>query len=236
MSNKIKSRIFGIHAFGKGAGAIAGLALSLGIALAAAAPANALTYSNMTGWVIPDTGSVTAGTTGIGVPALYGAVTKVTVELIGLTHPNTVDLDVILTGPLGQNTYLLNAHGGSNPFAGSLGFDDDAATMVPIFTALVDGSTYYLETPVFAPDPLFPAEATNALATYIGLDPAGTWGLTIGDVGVSSATGYLEGWSITFEGVTDTPPTGTVSEPASMAVVGLGMVAFGWIRRRNQLV
>jgi subtilisin-like proprotein convertase family protein len=139
-------------------------------------------------------------------------VTKAAVSLYGFTHEFPSDVDILLVGPQGQKTIVMANAGGQNKYSVTnlvLTFDDDAASMLPIFSQLVSGT--FKPTDGYAalgyPDLPFdfplPAPAGNsnsptALSVFKNTDPSGTWKLFVVD-DVSGDTGLIAGgWSLTL--------------------------------------
>jgi subtilisin-like proprotein convertase family protein len=135
---------------------------------------------------------------------MIGNITKATVTLNGLSHTFPQDLDILLTGPAGQNVMLMSDVGGGNPgVAGiTMTFDDDAPAAVP--GAVNPGSGTYKPTnddsagldALPGPSPVAPYGA--ALSVLGGANPNGVWSLFVfdafgGDVGALAA-----GWSVTL--------------------------------------
>jgi subtilisin-like proprotein convertase family protein len=81
----------------------------------------------------------------ITVSGLVGVVSRVTVNLSGLEHPNPNDLDVLLVGPGGQKVLLMSDAGGTDDVTNlQLAFDGSATSPLPVGTKLSSGS--YLPT------------------------------------------------------------------------------------------
>ncbi|HEY7411983.1 MAG TPA: M36 family metallopeptidase [Vicinamibacteria bacterium] len=133
----------------------------------------------------------------IAVTGLGGVVSKVTVDLFGLSHTFPGDVDVLLVGPGGQRMILMSDAGGGTDVTGiNLTFDDAAGAALP--ATLVSGT--FRPTNVGTGD-LFPAPAPAApfgaaLSAFNGTDPNGTWSLFVVDdagVDVGSVAG---GWTL----------------------------------------
>jgi subtilisin-like proprotein convertase family protein len=140
------------------------------------------------------------------------AVIKATVTLFGLTHEFPSDADILLVGPQGQKTIVMANAGGQNKYSVTnliLTFDDDASSMLPIFTQLVSGTFKptdgyaalgYPELPFDFPSPAPPGNSNSptALSVFKNTDPNGVWKLFVVD-DVSGDTGAIAGgWSLTL--------------------------------------
>jgi subtilisin-like proprotein convertase family protein len=131
------------------------------------------------------------------------SVSKVTVTLHGLRHPNAADLDIMLVGPEDQNVLLMSDAGGNYPVNGrTLTFDNDATAQLPDATSLTaDGSykpwNYGADADRFlkpAPDPL----GGHSLSIFDGTNPNGTWSLFIADDSGPVEGNIGGGWSLTI--------------------------------------
>ena len=152
----------------------------------------------------------------INVNGLTGIITKVKVTLDELVTRNPNTTDILLVSPTGQKMILMSDVGTSlatvngvvvSPFAGTLIFDDAAATVLPSGTRFTPGTykpTNYGGSDTFkAPAPSGPygspaPAGTGTLAsTFNGTDPNGTWSLYLqnGDAGI------VHGWSLAIETV-----------------------------------
>jgi subtilisin-like proprotein convertase family protein len=124
---------------------------------------------------IPDLGEVTST---LKVSGLTGPINDVNVTL-DIAHTFAADVEVFLTAPNGRRVELFSDVGGSGDnFIGTT-LDDEAALSITAGTAPFTGS--------YRPE--------GSLAQFDGLNPNGTWTLTVvdDDLGV---TGTLTAWSI----------------------------------------
>jgi len=138
------------------------------------------------------------------VSGVIGNISKATVTLNSLSHTFPQDLDILLTGPAGQNVMLMSDVGGGGPgVAGiTMTFDDDVPAVVPGAANPVSGSYKPTNDDSGGPDAL-PAPAPvgpygPALSVLGGANPNGVWSLFVfddagGDVGALAA-----GWSVTI--------------------------------------
>src|SRR4051794_17488652 len=95
----------------------AALIASAVMALCAAFPAiaGAVTFSNPTPVVIPDSGPGSVYPSDIPVSGMRGSINKVTVSLNGLSHTDPCDLEFLLVGPHGQNMEPMSDAGDCGP-------------------------------------------------------------------------------------------------------------------------
>ena len=129
--------------------------------------------------------------------------------LVNITHTWDADLVLMLTHN-GVTVLLSNQNGGSGSqnYTNTL-FDDSA------YTAINAGYAYAPYTGSFSPE--------QALSAFIDMDVAGDWTFTATDL-YAGDTGVIDNWSL----------IATVPEPASLALVGLGMMGLAGIRRRRK--
>ena len=128
--------------------------------------------------------------------------------LLDITH--SYDADLVLSLSHGGTTVLLsNRQGGSGGanYTGTV-FDDEADIGIDA------GYAYAPYTGSFRPE--------EALAAFIDQDIFGDWTLTMTDSEAGDA-GTLNNWGI----------TAAVPEPASLALLGLGLAGFVTARRRR---
>ncbi|HLL77843.1 MAG TPA: proprotein convertase P-domain-containing protein [Pyrinomonadaceae bacterium] len=132
-----------------------------------------------------------------------GEVTKVTVTLHSLRHPNPDDLDIMLVGPEGQNVLLMSDAGGSNAADGlTITFDDASAYPLPDTTTLAAHPAYRPGNYDATVDKfLKPAPAPlggSSLSIFNGTNPNGTWSLFIADDDGPVEGSIGGGWSLTI--------------------------------------
>ena len=150
---------------------------------------------------------------GLGVPASpypstinvtgQGGITKVTVQLLGITHTFPDDIEVLLVSPTGVKVTLMGDVGGGTDAANvNLTFDDAAATQIPDAGPLVTGTfrPTYLGTgtasgfPAPAPAPPY----STMLSSFNGTIQNGTWSLYVVDDSLGDSGTISGGWCITI--------------------------------------
>lgn len=183
----------------------------------ASACAASVTFSNANGITMNDSLSpptvAALYPSSITVAGLAGQmVTKATLSLYGFSHGFPSDVDILLIGPQGQKSIVMANTGGQNRYSVTnlnLTFDDDAASMLPIYTQLVSGTfkptdgyaaLLYLQLPFDFPPPA-PAGNSNsptALSVFKNTDPSGTWKLFVVDDASGDSGTIAGGWSLTL--------------------------------------
>jgi hypothetical protein len=206
-------------------------ALLLAVLVPAAAQAETHTFLN-TADLYPTEGAGTAGPatqypSSIFVSGLSGTVTRATVTVIDLDSSSPDDIDMVITGPNGQQVMLMSDACGENPnnlVDEDWTFEDAAPTFVPDDGPCGGGqqvsfkpSNYLGAEP--EPDDLSPGGGpappyVNALSVFNGASPDGAWNLYVTD---DNAIGYLgfgiKAWALTLD-----------VEPAPPAVAAPGAV------------
>jgi subtilisin-like proprotein convertase family protein len=146
----------------------------------------------------------------VSVSGLSGTITKVTVDLKGLSHTFPDDVDVMLVGPGGQTAVILSDVGGGTDVSGlNLTLDDAAAGALPDGTALTSGM--FRPTNVTAGDPFpapAPASGGSALSVFNGTVPNGTWSLYVVDDAAQDVGTFSQGFCVNVT-AGGTPPTAT---------------------------
>lgn len=179
------------------------LVLSAIVIVTAGGPVWGHTFSNATPITRITAGPGNPYPSSIVVSGVDEAVTGVSVKLIGLTHTNPDDLDVLLVGPNGKAVRLMSDCGGSDDVAGlTLTFRDGAAALSDS-TTLSAGtfapSEYDNETDEFpgpAPGGSFVYDTT--LSVFEGTSGNGTWSLYVFDDEAPGSGLIAGGWSITL--------------------------------------
>lgn len=205
---------------------------------ALAAPPPAHTFANSDGIAINDGVCVLGGEHGhvratpypstIGVSGLAGEVVKdVNVTLTGFTHPFPTGVRVLLVGPQGQTTLLMDHSANHQAHLGPTDYDNRTVTFDDAAAVSVDGSmaggTYKPATQrsphgcswISATDSL-PAPAPagpygSTLGGFNGTDPNGDWKLYVAAGSGVDDAGTIAGWSLD---ITAGPPDSTA--PSTM--------------------
>ncbi len=176
-------------------------------------------------------GPATKYPSSIVVSGLSGTVTKASVTLIGLSSASPDDIDMVITGPNGQQVMLMSDACGEAPNTlanEDWTFDDSAQTF------LSDGgpcaanqqasflpSNYLGSAP--EPDDLSPGGGpappyVNAMSFFNGATPDGAWNLFVMD---DNAAGYLgfdiKAWVLKLE-VQPPPPAPPLATPVTAPV------------------
>lgn len=131
--------------------------------------------TNFTAQLIPDQTTITSNLT---VAGFTGNIADLNVQ-VNINHTYDGDLDVYLTAPNGKKVELFTDVGaGGDNFSGTI-LDDEATTLISNGVVPFSGS--------FRPE--------GSLADFDGIDPNGTWTLTITD-DAQNDSGLLGGWSL----------------------------------------
>jgi subtilisin-like proprotein convertase family protein len=134
--------------------------------------------------------------------ASSGLIGDVDVALLGLSHQNPDDLDVLLVGPGGQTVLLMSDAGGEDPARrATLGFSDEAPSMIPdegpLTTGAYQPTNYEADADAF--DPPAPAGPYgSSLSVFDGTTTAGTWSLYVMDDSAEGIGRIARGWRIRF--------------------------------------
>jgi hypothetical protein len=176
----------------------------------AAAAAGTFTFSNTNAIIINDSSNPpTAGSpypSTNRVTGLAGSlITKVTVSLFGFAHTFPSDVAIVLVGPRGTNAILMANVGGTTrtPVTNiDLTLDDDAASYLPLDSALVSGTfkptTNTFSFPFPAPAPATDEMMGASLANFQNTEPNGTWSLYVVDDYQDDSGVITGGWSLTI--------------------------------------
>jgi subtilisin-like proprotein convertase family protein len=167
------------------------------------------------------------------VTGLPTRITDVNVELTGLSHSDSSDVDMLLVGPQGQRAKILSDVGGANAADNvTLTLDDEAAAALPETAALTNG-TFRPADYVSASDPadVFPAPAPAvvdegpALSVFDGTNPNGDWRLFVVDQFSPNDGTIVNGWKLIIDAV-NPPAVPTLTAPANGSVDDDGIVTF----------
>lgn len=179
-----------------------------------------ITYLNNTSTLLPATGTIGTNSSQINVFGLFGNVTDVSVELVGLSHSFPDDLDFLLYAPNNINNLVFMSDAGSGGPAAALTdvnltFSDAATDLLPDATPITPGpfkptgydlgetAAGFTGAPPGVLNQAGPAgTATFASAFSDLVGPNGSWKLFIDD-DTSIDAGSLDGWNLTITSASD---------------------------------
>ena len=174
-------------------------------------------FCNNGGITLNDNGAASPYPANIAVANLNGTISKLTVNLNGVTVSNGQDIDLLLVGPGGRAFKILSDVGDANPSTGiNLTLDDAAASALPISATLASGTFRPTDNNVAGQADTFPAPApatffapapTGAAtfaSVYNATNPNGNWALYARDDALGGAAGSISGVCLNF---TITAPT-----------------------------
>lgn len=239
----------GLRTFGRrfgicsGPRLIAPLVVCSTLALGSAASAATVTFANTALFGLPDDQQVASTVIVSGMP---GVVQTVTLSLFDLNHFLLSDVDMLLVSPTGASLIVMSDVGSratnvnlTLSDAGSFFLSSGIVTGTFKPTDLSDGGTEGFLAPAPAtPLSAGPTGSSTFASAFGGANPNGTWTLYARDDS-HAVYGYIAGgWALTVTTIDvqpPPPPPTTAPEPASMALLGaglLGVVGRQWRRRR----
>jgi hypothetical protein len=196
----------------------------------------------------PTGGAGTAGPanlypSSIVVSGVPGTVTNATVTVIGYSSSSPDDVDMVITGPNGQQVMLMSDACGANPSTfddNSWTFDDSAPTFLsnpgPCASGQVTSfrpSNYLGEAP--EPDDLSPGGGPpppylNAMSFFNGASPSGAWNLFVLDDNAAGFVGFdIAGWALTL----DIEPPPVIQPAATPTMTGQRAAALEKCKKRR---
>ncbi len=133
------------------------------------------------------------------VSGLTGAVSKVRVSLMGLTHSFPLDVNALLVSPSGERALVLSHAGGGHPITNvNVTFDDAASALLSKTAAITSGT--FLPTSYDAQPAFLPVAPAGPYATQLGalngIDPNGVWKLFVMDDHSGDGGSIVNGWSL----------------------------------------
>jgi uncharacterized repeat protein (TIGR01451 family) len=202
-------------------------AISLGTITNTFSFSSVATFSSTTAITIPASGGANIYPATINVNGSSGLISKVTVNLTGLSHSFPDDLDILLVSPSGQKVMLMSDAGGGHAVSGvNLVFADSASSSLPDSSQIISGSfrpaNYGSSDVLASPAPNGPFD--SQLAGFNGQSANGTWSLYIFDDTTGDAGSLSGGWSMTITTVNTINPASemamTMDASASAVYVG----------------
>lgn len=158
-------------------------------------------FSSATAMNINDNGKADPYPSVINVSGLPGAITKVSLSLIGFTHPSPADVDILLVSPDGANSIVFSDVGGINAVEGlNITLDDGAANDLPTLLPLTSG-TFRPKNSKFEdvfPEPAPVAPYRSSTLDFKGRDPNGLWSLYVVDDTAQWAGALRGGWKLSI--------------------------------------
>jgi subtilisin-like proprotein convertase family protein len=208
------------------AGAAALSVLALLVLMVCAVPASAATFSNSSAITIndylggcsagPDSAQATPYPSQIQVSGQQGTVSDVNATINGFTHTYPADVRMLLVGPHGQTTDLLDEVGSGTDVSGlTVTLDDAAATTAPdpltsgTFKPTQEGSGCGLGPASDFPSPAPANPYATDLSGFNGTDPNGAWSLYVVDDSSSDSGSIDGGWSLDITAPAATTPSKT---------------------------
>ena len=173
---------------------------------------NGSQFCNNGGVTVPDSGAASPYPANINVSELVGTISKVTVQLNGLTAPRPANLDLLLVNPNNQAFQIVSDVGDlNNPATNiNLTLDDNAATQLPQNIAITSGTfrptdydilnapdTYPAPAPAAFNQPA-PSGASTFASVYGGSNPNGNWSFYAVDDGVGGGASTISGVCLNF--------------------------------------
>jgi subtilisin-like proprotein convertase family protein len=135
-----------------------------------------------------------------------------------INHSSVGDLIVSLRGPNAAESFLAFFNGGSGDDFSGTTFDDSASTSINGGSAPFTG-TY---------------RPVSPLSVFNGISTMGGWNLSISNS--AGNLGSLQSWRIFGEGTAVQQPPAVVPEPASIFLLGAGVLGIAAkVRRRRKL-
>lgn len=151
---------------------------------------------------LPTSGKANPYGGSVNVKNLSFKISKVTVELKGLTHTQPGDLEFLLVGPGGQKVLLMSDAGGSTACNNVNLTFDDSATKVLSTSPLVSGT---FKPTVVGTRSAFPSPApvgpySTTLSAFNGTVANGAWSLyALDDLANTSSGNVKFGWNLTIQ-------------------------------------
>jgi len=159
-------------------------------------------YEQVEKIAVPATGVAEAYPSTVEASGLQGVVRDVVVTLMGVTHPNPEDLDVMLVSPNGRRAVVMSDVGGSDDVANlTIHLDDEAYGPLPDSNIHAESGqskderdsshAVYQPRNAGAGADTFPAPApqtteNSSLSVFDGTDPNGVWRLFVVDDGAAA--------------------------------------------------
>ncbi|MBF4762993.1 Ig-like domain-containing protein [Nocardioides islandensis] len=157
-------------------------------------------------------------------------ISDVNVHLNGITANEPDDINLLLVGPGGQQSYLWGDSGGFLPISNfNVTFDDEAAGTMPDDDPITNGGTYkpFLQGDIedFG-SPAPPATGVTVLSVFDGQSPNGNWDLYAFNDAMEEPI-VISGWSLEFTWADTLNPTGTVTVNGGAATTNTTAVTLG---------